>query len=347
MKNLKNIIRKNFRGVIDSTLREGCQFAKADFSLEEEKTIYSYLTGIGVEFVEVGNPAKPEIERRILALVKMRRGPAARILCHVRNHESDVQKAIDSGADGVNILCTADAERLAAINKTPGEYMDILRRNIRAARENGLVVRVGVEDFFGQPAETSLEIYRQAEASGVDRIALADTLGKALSWDVSGRIKELRRRTASPIEVHFHNDLGHSVSNALAALRAGASYVSASLLGIGERTGITPLSSLLVNLYVLDPAIAARYDLSLLTEAENTISRICDIEMPLHLLTNASNGFAHKAGIHLDALIKFGPQKYEAFPPWTIGNARRLVINTLVSGKTGPKDVEEFEQKYG
>jgi homocitrate synthase len=347
MKNLKSMIRKNFRGVIDSTLREGFQFAKANFSLEEQKTIYSYLAGIGVEFVEVGNPAKPEIERRILELVKMRRGSAARILCHVRNHESDVRKAIDSGVDGVNILCTADAERLAALNKTREGYMEVLGRNIRAAKASGLIVRVGVEDFFGQPPGTSFEIYNLAEASGADRIAIADTLGKAMGWEVSDRIRDLRRRTVSPLEVHFHNDLGHAVSNAMAALRAGASYVSASLLGIGERTGITPLSSLFVNLYVLDATMADRYDLSLLTEAENYVSRICDIEMPPHLLTNPANGFAHKAGIHLDALIKFGPQKYEAFSPRLIGNSRKMVINTLVSGKTGPKDLEEFEQKYG
>ena len=76
------------------------------------------------------------------------------------------------------------------------------------------------------------------------------------------------------------------------------------------------------------------------------MSRICDVEMPLNLITNPVNGFAHKAGIHLDALMKFGPQKYESFSPALIGNKRHLIIRSLVSGKTTEQDVHEFEKKY-
>ena len=63
--------------------------------------------------------------------------------------------------------------------------------------------------------------------------------------------------------------------------------------------------------------------------------------------TNTANGFAHKAGIHLDALMKFGPRKYELLPPGLIGNRRSLVIGTLLSGKTRLLDVEKFQEKYG
>lgn len=337
----------NFRGVIDSTLREGYQFLKSDFSLGQQKRIFAYLAGIGVDYIEVGNPAQDEIRRMIRVILRTRNGSSARVLCHVRNHEQDVRRAVEIGADGVNILCTVDGERLKAMGKSLEGYEAVLRRNVRTAKEAGLEVRVGVEDFFGQPAEGSREIYALAEACGADRIALADTRGRALGWEVSRRVTELRRQTSTAIEVHFHNDLGHSVSNALAALEAGANYVSASLLGIGERTGITPLSSLLVNLFLLDDGIGRRYDLSLLTETENSLSRMCGMEMPPHLLTNRSNGFAHKAGIHLDALVKFGPQKYEALSPQLIGNRRKLVINTVLSGKTGPQDLRQFEEKFG
>jgi isopropylmalate/homocitrate/citramalate synthase len=64
-------------------------------------------------------------------------------------------------------------------------------------------------------------------------------------------------------------------------------------------------------------------------------------------MTNTANGFAHKAGIHLDALMKFGPRKYELLPPGLIGNRRSLVIGTLLSGKTRLLDVEKFQEKYG
>jgi len=345
MKTSRQILA-NFRGIIDSTLREGFQFSKANFSLAEQKKIFSFLLGIGVDYVEVGNPAKLEVRDMIVGLVAARNGGRTRILSHVRNHEQDVLKAIECGVDGVNILCTVDGERLAAMSRTPAEYRDVLVRNIGAAKARGLEIRVGVEDFFGQAPDKSLEIYGLADAQGVDRIAIADTRGRALSWEVARRIRGLRRRIRASIEVHFHNDLGHAVSNAVAALQAGASFVSTSLLGIGERTGITPLSSLLVNLYMLNPGMGARYDLSLLTEAETYISEICGIEMPPHLMTNPTNGFAHKAGIHLDAMFKFGPQKYEPLSPGLIGNKRTLILNSLISGKRQPAEVRAFMEKY-
>ncbi|MGB8952251.1 MAG: LeuA family protein [Candidatus Aminicenantales bacterium] len=340
-------IFKNFKGIIDSTLREGFQFSKANFSVAEQKRIFSYLDRIRVDYVEVGNPSKMEIQEMIREIIRTRRGSPVRILSHIRNHERDVAKAVESGVDGVNILCTVDPERLAAMNMTCLEYMEKLGRNVETAKKNSLEVRVGVEDFFGQPVEKSYAVYQLAESLKVQRVGVADTLGKTMNWEVARRIRELRRCLTVDIEVHFHNDLGHAVSNALVALQSGANWVSTSLLGIGERTGITPLSSLLVNLYVMDSELARRYNLKLLTRAENYISRICNIEMPPHLMTNTSNGFAHKAGIHLNALMRLGPQKYELLPPKLIGNKRNLVTHTLLSGKTGAQDVKEFQKKFG
>ncbi len=342
-----NEIRRHFKGVIDSTLREGYQFSGADFSLEDQRGIFRRLARIGVDYVEMANPAQPEIRRMIADIIGSRNGRPVRVLCHIRNHPLDVEKAAACGADGVNILCTADAERLAGMGLTREAYLERLAGNIASARRLGLEVRVGVEDFFGQPEVAARDIHRLAETSGVARIAVADTLGKVMAWEVDARVRELRARIAADIEVHFHNDLGNAVGNAITALQAGANWVSVSLLGIGERTGITPLSTLLINLYVLDPDLVRPYDLSVLTEAEVHVARLCGIDMPPHLMTNPANGFAHKAGIHLNAVLKFGPQKYEPLPPGVIGGRRNLIINSLVSGRTSEADVEEFNKRFG
>ena len=340
-------ILKNFKGVIDSTLREGFQFSRANFSLADQKGIFDRLSRIGVDYIEMGNPAKPEIRDMVSSTIGPKERRTVRVLCHIRNHASDVEAAIACGVDGVNILCTADSERLAGMGLTLDTYLDRLEENVRSAHSRGLEVRVGVEDFFGQPETLSREIHLLAESAGVERIAVADTLGRVMSWDVRDKIRKLRHIISTDIEVHFHNDLGHAVGNAMAAIQSGANWVSTSLLGIGERTGITPLSSLLVNLFVLDPGIAERYDLSLLTEAEGFVARLCGIDMPPHLITNPVNGFAHKAGIHLNALLKFGPQKYEPLPPGVIGNRRNLVIKSPISGRTTEAEIEEFNRRFG
>lgn len=340
-------ILKHFKGIIDSTLREGFQFSKANFTPDEQLKIFSYLARIGVDYVEVGNPANPEIRTRIEELVRNKNGCPSRILCHIRNHERDLDQALGCGVDGVNLLCTTDQERLNAMNVTLGEYLDRLERNILKARDHCLEARVSVEDCFNQPGQLSQAVYDVAQRLGADRIGLADTLGKTLSWDVYRRVRSMRHRYSMDIEGHFHNDLGHAVSNAMAALSAGANWIDTSLMGIGERTGITPLSSFLINMYVLEPQISSKYDLSLLTTAENYISRICSIQMPINLATNRTNGFAHKAGIHLDALIQFGPHKYESIAPQLIGNRRHLVTGSLISGKTQESDAAAFKKKFG
>jgi homocitrate synthase len=341
------LILKNFKGIIDSTLREGLQFSGSNFSLQEEKKIFSYLSKIGVDYIEVGNPVKKETQDMILELVQSKRQNSPKILAHIRNHDQDVIKALGSHIDGVNIICTVDSERLAAMNISATDYMARLRKNILVLKNNNLEVRVSVEDFFNQPSEIALEIFSLAEHLHVDRIGVADTLGKAIGWEIFEGIKKLRDTFHVDIEVHFHNDLGHSVSNSLIALQAGANWVDTSLLGIGERTGITALSSLLVNLYVISPKLTQKYKLRFLTMAENYVSRICRVETPLNLLTNKNNAFAHKAGIHLNALMKFGPQKYELFPPQLVGNRRKLILNSLVSGKTKAMDVAEFKKAFG
>ena len=344
MKERARIIQ-NFKGIVDTTLREGFQYKNANFSFEEKKKILSFLIRTGVDYIEVGNPAKREIQDMINGLTRIKKRSSIKILSHIRNNEYDLQKALESNVDGVSILCTVDPERLSSMNLTLQQYMDCLKKNILFAKKNHLEVRIGVEDFFSQPSNKSFMIYELAEKHRVERIGLADTLGKAMNWEVYKKIKDLRKRFKVDFEVHFHNDLGHAVSNALFALQAGANWVDASLLGIGERTGITPLSSLLANLYLINPEIAKKYNLQYLTAAENLVSRICGIEMPLNLMTNRSNGFAHKAGIHLNAIQKLGPHKYELFPPEIIGNKRRFIFNSLISGRTNGKDAMEAKRK--
>ena len=52
------------------------------------------------------------------------------------------------------------------------------------------------------------------------------------------------------LEVHFHDDRGFGLINALQAIRAGANYVDTTVLGIGERSGITSMTGLIFNLFV-------------------------------------------------------------------------------------------------
>lgn len=338
-------ILKNFKGIIDTTLREGMQFRSVDFTLSQQKKIFWFLSEIGVERIEVGNPISDDVLKTIKTLSSLK--APQKLLCHVRNRKEDVLRALSLPVVGVNILCTVDSERIKSMNKTVADYFFSLSKHVRMAKSKGKEVRVSVEDFFGQDNRLAMKVYTLADQLGVDRIGVADTLGKAMPWEVEEKIEFLRKRVSADIEVHLHNDLGQATANAMSALLKGANWIDTTILGIGERTGITPLCLFLANLYMMDKKIVNRYKMELLTKAENYVAKKSSIDVPFNILTNKINGFSHKAGIHINALIKHGPNKYELFPPSIIGNKRKLIYGSKISGKTTKEQVQRFYKSYG
>jgi homocitrate synthase len=153
-----------------------------------------------------------------------------------------------------------------------------------------------------------------------------------LPWDVFDIVTTLRKEIKTNIGVHLHNDLGHATTNALFALQAGANWIDTTLLGIGERTGITPLSALLTNLYNLTPDLVEKYSLALLTQIEQSMAEILDTTTPFNLITSKT-AFSHKAGIHINGIKKQGAGTYEAIDPEVIGNKRIVVTGSRISGK--------------
>lgn len=335
---------KFYKGTIDSTLREGQQYRFANFTQNDQRKIVYMLTQIGVDRIEIGNPVEKKVAENIRHIAQIKNRP--RLLSHIRNRIEDLEAAIRCGIDGVNILCTVDQQRLVHMGYSLHEYLENLRRLILLAQENNLEVRVSVEDYFRCDSRYAIQVYRLAEILKVDRIGVADTLGVAMNWEVEDHISRLRKEFTTEIEVHFHNDLGQANSNAITAIKSGANWVDTTLLGIGERSGITPLSTFFISLYQIDPDIASRYKLHFLTEAENTVASMIGRDVPFNLPTNRENGFAHKAGIHLHALIHIGPNTYEPFSPKVIGNVRHLIHGTTISGKTSKEDIEHFYAKY-
>ena len=86
---------------------------------------------------------------------------------------------------------------------------------------------------------------------------VADTVGVATPNQVYSMVQQLVRLTGLDIEFHGHNDSGCAIANACAALEAGATHVDTTILGIGERNGITPLGGFIARLYTIDRCYVA------------------------------------------------------------------------------------------
>ncbi len=319
--------------IIDSTLREGEQFARAQFSSGDKLEIARALDAFGVEFIEVTTPmASPQSDQDARALVNL--GLRTRIITHVRCAMEDAQRAIDTGVHGLDLLFgTSSFLREFSHGKSIEQIIDQAREVIAFVKSQGVMVRFSAEDTFRSAERDLLAVYRAVDEVGVHRVGLADTVGVATPRQVYALVREVRRAVGCDIEFHGHNDTGCAVANAFAAVEAGATHIDTTILGIGERNGITPLGGFLARMFSVDPqGLIDKYDLEMLPDLDAMISRMVGLPIPWNNYLTGEFAYNHKAGMHLKA-IYLNPGAYEAIPPEVFGVGRTLQIGSRVTGR--------------
>jgi len=177
-----------------------------------------------------------------------------------------------------------------------------------------------------------LSIYQTVDKIGVNRVGIADTVGCANPRQVYDLVRTLRGVVKCDIETHFHNDTGMAIANAHAALEAGATHIDTSVLGIGERVGITPLGGLVACMYACDPEyVMSKYNLKMLREIENLVAEAVEISVPFNNPVTGYCAFTHKAGIHAKAILN-NPSTYEILKPEDFGLTRYVSIGHRLTG---------------
>jgi homocitrate synthase len=321
--------------LIDTTLREGEQCSRASFRTEDKLEIARGLDAFGVDTIEVTSPAASARSRRdASALAGL--GLAAKVITHCRCAVEDVRQVLDTGVRGVGLLYSTSAVlRAASHGKSIQEIVDALGPPIELALGAGLEVRFSCEDAFRTPREDLLRVHRAAAALGVSRVGLADTVGIATPREVYSLVGAVRAAVGCGIGFHGHDDTGCAIANAYEAVCAGATHIDVSVLGIGERVGITPLGGFVSRMASLQPAeLSRRYRLTALLSLERTVARLLRIELPFDNWLTGEAAFTHKAGMHLRAVAS-DPRAYEASPPELFGVQRRLLVGSALTGRAG------------
>jgi homocitrate synthase len=319
--------------LIDTTLREGEQFARANFRTEDKLEIARALDTFGVEYVEVTSPAaSPQSQRDAQQIVKL--GLGARVITHSRCVVDDVRAALDTGVRGIGLLfATSRILRDSSHGKSIQQIIDAMAPPIELALSAGLEVRFSAEDAFRSEVQDLLAVYRAAERMGVHRVGIADTVGIATPRQAYALFREVRRAVKCDIGFHGHNDTGCAVANAFEAVAAGATHVDVSVLGIGERVGITSLGGFVARMFSLEPqAVAERYRLGQLREVERLIARVTGVDIPFNNFVTGETAYSHKAGMHLKSMMS-NPGSYEIIPPEAFGLSRRLILGSRLTGR--------------
>lgn len=320
--------------IIESTLREGEQFSTATFNTAQKLEIAGLLDAFGVEMIELTSPcASPQSEADIRAVLGA--GLRARILTHIRCHKDDARRALDTGVHGLDIVIGTSAPLMQhSHGKDIRQIIDLAADVIAFVREQApdIILRFSTEDTFRSRESDLLRVYLAVADLGlVDRLGVADTVGVALPQQVYAMVGQLVRLTGLDVEFHGHNDSGCAIANACAALDAGATHVDTTVLGIGERNGITPLGGLIARLYTIDRSYVAKYDLPLLPRIDRLVADLCRIDIPFSNYITGPSAFIHKAGIHAKAVLA-DPATYEILQPADFGLTREVAIGHRLTG---------------
>ncbi len=321
--------------IIESTLREGEQFAGADFTPDQKVKIATALDEFGVEMLELSSPlASAQSEQDVRAIVGL--NLKATILTHIRCNREDALRALDTGVGGLDVVIgTSAALRKYSHGKTIDEIIQMASEVLTYIREQApnIILRFSTEDSFRSDEADLLRVYLAVSQLGVaNRLGVADTVGVATPSQVHQLVAQLRRLTKLDVEFHGHNDSGCAIANAYAALEAGATHVDTTVLGIGERNGITPLGGFIARLYMLDrESVCRKYRLDRLYDIDHMVAQMVGVEVPFNNYITGSTAFTHKAGIHTKAVLA-APETYESIRPEDFGLKRDVKIAHRLTG---------------
>ena len=318
--------------IIDSTLREGEQFSNAHFTTAEKVQIARLLDEFGVEYIELTSPvASPQSYEDLKIVAAL--GLKAKVLTHVRCHMDDARVAVQTGVTGIDILFgTSSYMREFSHGKSVDDIIREAGRVIEFIKDHGKEVRFSSEDSFRSTEGDLLKVYTAVDKMGVDRVGVADTVGIATPRQCYALATELRRNVQCDIEFHGHNDAGCAIANSYSILEGGATHIDTSVLGIGERNGITPLGGFVARMYADDPAaIKRKYDLRKLKELDELVASLVTIEIPYNNFVTGKYAFHHKAGMHTKA-IYINPNSYEILDPADFGLTRTMNIAHRLTG---------------
>ncbi|PVH92793.1 homocitrate synthase [Periconia macrospinosa] len=318
--------------IIESTLREGEQFANAYFDLDAKIKIAKALDEFGVDYIELTSPAASEQSRSDCeAICKL--GLKAKILTHVRCSMADAKIAVETGVDGLDVVIgTSSYLREHSHGKDMTYIKNTALEVIEFVKSKGKEIRFSSEDSFRSDLVDLLSIYSAVDKVGVNRVGIADTVGCASPRQVYDLVRTLRGVVGCDIETHFHNDSGCAIANAYCALEAGATHVDTSVLGIGERNGITPLGGFMARMIVADrDYVLSKYNIKKLKDIEDLVADLVEVNVPFNNYITGFCAFTHKAGIHAKAILN-NPSTYEIISPADFGMSRYVHFASRITG---------------
>lgn len=327
--------------IYDTTLRDGSQTEGVSFSVNDKVHIAEKLDDLGVHYVEGGWPGSNPKDKEFFKLMQDRKLKNTVITAFGSTRRAKITPQDDAnlkelaacGAQTVTIFGKSSDFHVTDVLKTTlEENLAIIYESVDFLKKKVKEVFYDAEHFFDaykRNPDYALKTIIKAQEARADCIILCDTNGGTLPQDIRRTINEIKPHVKIPLGIHCHNDLDLAVANSLAAVEAGCTQVQGTFNGLGERCGNADLTTIIGILHTkmnLKSVPAAK--IKHLTEAAYFISEISNVKLPDNHAFVGHSAFAHKGGVHIDAMLK-NPTAYEHLDPDVVGNHRRFLTSEL------------------
>ncbi|MBT9146521.1 MAG: (R)-citramalate synthase [Syntrophomonadaceae bacterium] len=328
----------------DTTLRDGAQQDRISFSLNDKIAIARRLDKLGIHYIEGGwpgsNPKDSDFFREV-AKIRLRK---ARISAFGSTRRADKKANRDAN---FKAMLKAETPVVTIFGKswilhvedvlrtTAAENLRMIEDSIFYLKSRGREVIYDAEHFFDgyeDNKEYALQTILVAAEAGADWIVLCDTNGGILPGAILNAVTTVRKKIGVPLGIHTHNDIGMAIANSVVAVEAGCTQVQGTINGYGERCGNADLTAVIPNIILkLGFRCIPKEKLKHLSEVSRYIGEIANVIPDDYQPFVGNSAFAHKGGMHVDAVRK-NPRSFEHINPELVGNRRRVLVSEL-SGK--------------
>lgn len=341
--------------IYDSTLRDGAQAQGISFTVEDKVKIVERLDKLGVAYIEAGNPGSNPKDLEFFERIKEIKfknskviafGSTRRVNLPVEE-DANVKSLLIAGTPSVCIFGKSwELHVREILRATLEENIQMIYDTVLYFKKQGKEVVYDAELFFeGYRAnpEYAMKTLSAAMDAGADSICLCETTGSSFPDEIREVTAKVVREFKVPIGIHCHNDCGMAIANSIIAVQAGATQVQGTINGFGERCGNANLCTVIPNLQLkLGYDCIPDENMKRLTTVARSVSEIANVTHDDRAPYVGRSSFAHKAGMHSDAVNK-NPKAYEHIEPELVGNERVFLMSEVAGRSAVLSHVNEVD----
>ncbi|MHB0937341.1 MAG: citramalate synthase [Armatimonadota bacterium] len=329
----------------DTTLRDGAQTSGIAFSVKDKIHIAQHLDILGIDYIEGGWPS-PTNQRDIEFFEEMRGAPLRQARLTVFGSTCRKNLAAENDpqlqgllAAGTPVVCifgkSWDLHVTEGLRATLDDNLRMIEDSVAFLRRSGVEVIYDAEHFFdGYRAnpDYALATVQAAARGGAGWIVLCDTNGGSLPEQTREAMRAVGGVVSVPLGIHTHNDSELAVANTLTAVDEGARMVQGTINGYGERCGNANLCAIIPTLELkMGYRALPEGQLKQLYAAAHFVAEVANIHPPEYQAYVGSAAFSHKAGVHIDSVLKL-KRSYEHIVPELVGNSTRMLVSDQAGG---------------